>query len=101
MTCNSSRPVCYFIHVTKDTSKCDVDFTDALHKLVHLRNVPRVQDSEIILLFRPVCSPSDVNTTLQKYHKRPGEEQNHLLNDTMVFFFLSMFRQKISKLINK
>lgn len=89
MTCNSSHPVDYFIHVTKDTSKCDEDFIDALHKHVPLRNVPRVQESEIILLFCPVRSPSDVNTALQEYHKRPGEEQNHLLNDTMFFCFFS------------
>lgn len=73
MTCNSSRPVNYIIHVTKDTYKCDVDFTDALHKLVPLRNVTRMQESELILLFCPVCSPSDIKESLQEYHKRAGE----------------------------
>ncbi|XP_042610851.1 uncharacterized protein si:dkey-27p18.3 [Cyprinus carpio] len=73
MTCNSSRPVDYFIYVTKDTHKCDVDFIDGLHKQVQLRKVSRVQDSEIILLFCPVCSPSDISATLQEYHKRPDK----------------------------
>ncbi|XP_016400446.1 uncharacterized protein LOC107733361 [Sinocyclocheilus rhinocerous] len=73
ITCSSSRPVNCFIHVTKDTCKCDEDFTGALDKRVQLRNVPRVQDSEIILHFCPVCSPSDINATLQEYQKRPDK----------------------------
>ncbi|XP_043095927.1 uncharacterized protein LOC122345659 [Puntigrus tetrazona] len=66
---DSSCPVDYFVHVTKDTFKCDEDFIKSLQQRVSLRKVQKVQESEILLLFCPVYSQSDISSALQEYHK--------------------------------